>query len=293
MQNTSPEGADPALPGSPLPSGVSEHFVDAGGVKIRYLEGGSPGGAPVLFIHGWPTWAEVWIPLTTMLPPDRRWIAVDLPNHGKSGVMKGKASLTSLKTAMLAFFDALALDRAAVVGCSIGGTLAVMIALARPQKVERICAIDAAGFAAKLPGKTVRMYLPFFLRASFGAPGAKSVRKLLKKTVFADPAHVTDAWVAAVTAAWAAKDRRKALLGVGGALRKKDASVGMQVGQVACPALVLWGEKDAQFDWHIGEAAAKGMRAGKFSAIKGAGHFPMVEETGRTAEPLLPFLAGH
>lgn len=284
--------ADPTLPGGPLPAGVAEKFVDAGGVKFRYLEGGSPQGAPILFIHGWPTWAEVWLPTVAMLPNDRRWIAVDLPNHGKSGILKGKASLTSLKTAMLAFFDALALDHAAVVGCSIGGTLAVMIALARPAKVDRIVPIDAAGFAAKLPGKTVRMYLPFFIGAMFGAPKPKGVRKLLIKTVFANPEHATDAWVNAVTAAFAPKDRRKALLRVGGALRKKDASVGAQVSQVRCPTLVLWGAKDAQFDWHIGEAAAGGILGGKFAAIEGAGHFPMVEETGRTAEKLIPFLAG-
>lgn len=283
---------DPTLLGSPLPAGVTEKTIEAGGLTFRYLEGGSPTGAPILFIHGWPTWAEVWLPIASMLPAERRWIAVDLPNHGKSGIMKGKASLTSLRAALMAFFDALALDHAAVVGCSIGGTLAVMLALARPGRVERICAIDAAGFGAKLPGKTVRMYLPFFIGAMFGAPKPKGVRKLLKKTVFADPAHLTDGWVQAVVAAFGPKPRRKALMGVGGALRKKDAFVGTQVHLVACPALVLWGEKDAQFDWRIGEAAAKGMPKGKFAAIKDAGHFPMVEETGRTAEHLLPFLAG-
>jgi pyruvate dehydrogenase E2 component (dihydrolipoamide acetyltransferase) len=225
-----------------------------------------------------------------MLPPDRRWIAVDLPNHGKTGQLKGKASLTKMRAAVVAFFDELKLDKAAVVGCSVGGTLAVMLALSRPQQVERVVAIDAAGFGAKLPGKTVRMYLPFFIGAMFGAPKEKAVRKLLNKAVFADKGHTTDAWVRAVTAAFAPKASRKALMSVGGALRKKDASVGAQVGSVTCPVLVLWGKKDAQFPWQVGEAASRGMQKGKFVAIPDAGHFPMVEYPERTAEALLPFL---
>ena len=73
---------------------------------------------------------------------------------------------------------------------------------------------------------------------------------------------------------------------------KRDASVGARVGDVACPALVLWGRKDAQFPWGIGEAAARGMRGAKFVAIEDAGHFPMVEQPERTGEQLVPFLAG-
>jgi pimeloyl-ACP methyl ester carboxylesterase len=289
--NLAPGAADPSLPTTPLPPGVTERYREAGGVKFRYLEGGSPDGAPVLFLHGWPTWGEVWVPVATMLPPERRWIAVDLPNHGKSAALKGRTSLTTLRAALLAFFDELKLDGAAVVGCSIGGTLAVMLAIARAPRVERMCVIDAAGFSAKLPGKTVRMYLPFFIRTLFGAPSRKSVRKLLRRTVFADPAHLSDGWVEAVTAAWAPKDRRKALRAVGLSLRKKDASVGKQVGLVKCPTLVLWGEKDAQFSWRIGQAAAAGMSQATFALVHDAGHFPMVEQPERTGEALVPFLA--
>jgi pyruvate dehydrogenase E2 component (dihydrolipoamide acetyltransferase) len=288
---TPPRTSDLTLPGGPALAGVSEQFREAGGIRFRYLEGGNPAGAPVLFLHGWPTWAEVWLPVASMLPQDRRWIALDLPNHGKSDALKGKTSLTTMKAAVVAFFDELKLERAAVVGCSIGGTLAVMLAIARPQQVERICVIDAAGFGAKLPGKTVRMYLPFFLRTMFGAPPEKAVRKLLNKAVFADKAKTTDAWVRAVTAAFTPKASRKALRAVGGALRKPDASVGTQIHGIACPVLVLWGQKDRQFPWQVGEAASRGMRTAKFIQIPDAGHFPMVEYPERTAEALVPFLS--
>ncbi len=282
---------DITILGASLPAGVEEHFIEAGGVKFRYLEGGAKGGAPILMLHGWPTWAEVWLPLAARLPADRRWIAIDLPNHGRSSILPGKgASLTSLRAAVAAFFDSMGLDRCTIIGCSIGGTLAVMLALDRPDRVERIVPIDAAGFPPKIPGKTVRMYLPFFIRAMLGAPGPKSVRKLLNKAVFFDKAFTTDEWVKAVTGAWAAKDRRKGLLAVGGALRKPDASVLPRLGEVSCPALVVWGKNDPQFDWHFGEDGAKKMKNARFVGIEGAGHFPMVEQPAATGAAITAFL---
>lgn len=283
---------DPTLPGAPLPPGATTRTLAAGGLSFHLTEGGDPTGAPVLLLHGWPTWGEVWLPLAAQLPANRRWIAPDMPSHGRTSVMApGQSSFTDLRRAVSALIEALDLKQLAVVGCSIGGTLAVMMAIDHPRRVERVVAIDAQGFVPKLPGKTVRMYLPFFLRAQLGPPGARSVRKLLNKTVFHDPARTSDEWVEATTRAWSSKDRRKGLLAVGGSLRRPDASISSRLEEVACPVLVVWGRNDAQFDWRIGQEAAKRMPDAAFVAIDGAGHFPMVEKPAETAGAVLPFLA--
>lgn len=263
-------------------------------MKFRYLKGGAHGHGrpPILMIHGWPSWAEVWLPVAEALGATQPWIALDLPGHGKSSPLPGKdGSLTALRRAVGAFVDALELKRFSVVGCSVGGTLAVMLALDRPQAVERIVPIDAAGLAAKLPGKTVRMYLPFFLRASLGAPGAGGVRKLLNKAIFVDPAQTTDAWVSAMVGVWAGKAQRKSLLKTGGALRKPDASVVARLADVKCPTLILWGKGDPQFDWHIGEESSAKISGARFVGIEDAGHFPQVEQPAATAAALVEFFA--
>jgi len=286
--------AAPTTFGAPLPPGVHEHFIDAGGVKFRYLKGGAHehGKPPVLLIHGWPSWAEVWLPVAEALGATHPWIAVDLPGHGKSTPLPGKdGSLTALRGAVGAFVDGLELKRFSVVGCSIGGTLAVMLALDRPQAVERIVPIDAAGFAPKLPGKTVRMYLPFFLRASLGAPGAGGVRKLLNKAVFVDPANTTEGWVSAMVGVWAGKTQRRSLLKTGGALRRPDASVAGRLGDVKCPTLILWGKGDPQFGWRIGEEASRKIPGARFVGIENAGHFPQVEQPQATAAALAEFFS--
>jgi len=284
------------VPGMPLPPGVRERHLAAGGVEFRYLHGGpeldAAGRTPLLLLHGWPTWAEVWLPMAEHLAPDRPWIAIDLPCHGRTGLLPPRErSLTGYRRALAAFVDALGAPRVSIAGCSIGGTLSVMVALDRPARVASIVAIDAAGFAPKLPGRTVRMYLPFFLGASLRAPGAGSMAKLLRRAVFHDAAFATPEWAGAMAAQWAAKDRRKALLATGGALRKPDASVAGVLGEVGCPALVLWGEGDPQFDWRIGEAGSRRMRDSRFVPVPAAGHFPMVERPSEVGRAIEEFLA--
>ncbi|HYS71220.1 MAG TPA: alpha/beta fold hydrolase, partial [Thermoplasmata archaeon] len=162
--------------GADLPPGVEEHFLEAGGVRFRYLQGGAATGLPVLFLHGWPTWSEVWLPVSRSLSARHPWIAVDLPCQGRSSLLPGRErTLTAYRRAVTAFVDALKLPRFAVVGNSMGGTLAVMLALDRPDRVAKLAVLDAAGLTAKIPGRTARMYLPFLLPCFLRAPGPKSV----------------------------------------------------------------------------------------------------------------------
>ncbi len=279
------------VPGLPLPSTVTERFLEAGGVKFRYLQGGTTSGLPVVLLHGWPTWAEVWLPVAWVLGARHPWIAPDLPCQGRSSPLPGKVrTLTAYRNAIAAFVDALDLPRFAVVGNSMGGTLAVMIALDRPARVAKVVVLDAAGLTPKLPGKTARMYLPFLLPCFVRAPGPKSVRKLLTKAVFHDPRFADGAWVDAIVAAWGPRDRRRAFMATGFALRRRDASVSANLGNILAPTLILSGRHDVQFPWESAEEAARRIPGSRFAAIEDAGHFPMVEKPRETAQLISEFL---
>src|SRR3989442_3192905 len=191
--------ADAAVLGQPLPASVRERFIEAGGVRFRYLQGGATSGLPILLLHGWPTWAEVWIPVAWVLGARHPWIAPDLPCQGQSSSLPGKArTLTAYRKAIAAFIDALALPRFAVVGNSMGGTLAIMAVLDRPERGAKVVVLDAARLTPQLPGRTPRRELPFLLPCVIRAPGPKSVRKLLTKAVFHDPRFPGDRRVNAI-----------------------------------------------------------------------------------------------
>src|SRR5437764_14192466 len=97
----------------PLPPGIDERLVRAGDIQFRYLTNakrGAPtrGEAPILFLHGYPTWPEVSLPLVTKLAAARPWIAPDLPCHNRSAAFSGNdRSVSAYRRAMRSFFDAI------------------------------------------------------------------------------------------------------------------------------------------------------------------------------------------
>jgi len=282
---------DDMTPGQPLPSGVAERFLEAGGVRFRYLQGGTTSGLPIILLHGWPTWAEVWLSVARELGVRHPWIAPDLPCQNRSSLLPGNdRTLTAYRRAIGAFVEALDLARFAVVGNSMGGSLATMLALDHPDHVVKLVVLDAAGLTAKLPGRTARMYLPFLLPCYVRAPGPNSVRNLLTKAVFFNPRFATDRWVNAIVAAWKPRDRRKAFMATGFALRRRDASVSADLERIRSPTLVLSGRHDVQFPWQSAETAARRIPRGRFAAIDQAGHFPMVEKPRETAHLISEFI---
>lgn len=282
----------PSVPSSTLPDGVSESWLDAGGVKFRVLQGRGS-GRPILFLHGWPTWAEVWLPLVHRLNLGRPWFAPDLPCQGRSSLLpKAQRNLTSYRKAIAALADTLNLSGVDVVGNSMGGSLAVMLGLDRAERVSKVATIDCAGFQEHFPGRTSRMYLPFLVPCFFRSPGPSSVRKLLTRAVFHDPNRVTQEWISAFVDGWRPRDRCMGYVHTALALRRPDASVLSSMRGLRAPLMIICGRNDVQFSWEDQKQVAQGLSSTQFVAVDAAGHFPMVERPAETASALVPFLSG-
>ncbi len=278
-------------PSGVLPPGVAEHFVDSGGVRFRYLSGGAGSGVPLVLLHGWPTWSEVWLPVLGVLGRTHPWIAVDLPCQGRTSLLpKGSRTLPGYRAAIGTLIDGLELSSFALVGNSMGGTLAVMLSHDRPAKVSRLVLLDAAGLTPRLPRRTARMYLPFLIPCFFRAPGPASVRKLLTRAVFSDPRFADQPWVDSMVTSWRPRERRAALMDTAFALRRPDASVAADLKGLRVPTLVLSGRDDVQFPWQSAEAASRTIPGAQFGAVEHAGHFPMVEQPAEVARLISGFL---
>lgn len=236
-------------------------------------------------------WAEVWLPLAAALGTHRDWIALDLPCHNQSSSLPGKdRSISSYRDAIRALFDTLHLPWAVIIGSSLGGTLGIMLALDRPENIERLVVLDAAGLVPTVPKKAVRLYVPFVIPSYLRAPGPRSVRRLLERAVFHDPRFASDAWVKTIVDQWGPRARRSDFIATGNALRRPDASVTRDLERIRARTLIVWGRQDPQFDWQIGEAASHRIPNAKFAAIENCGHFPMVEKATETAQVVSEFL---
>ena len=133
--------AKPELPG------FEERFAEGRGARLRYLVAGD--GELLLLVHGLGGSAANWLALAPLLLPGRRLIVPDLPGHGGSDPLPAAASLTAYADSLAALLD----GPAAVVGHSLGGAIALRLAIRRPELVSALVLAGAAGISS---GRGVR-----------------------------------------------------------------------------------------------------------------------------------------
>ena len=126
-------------------------FAQVGSDKIYYVERGTtsadvPRGAPIVFIHGSGASHLVWGAQVRALGEITRAVALDLPGHGRS-TPPGRDSMDGYRDAVLGLLDALGVDRAVMVGHSLGGGIAQTLAFSHP---DRVAGLGLVGTGARL-----------------------------------------------------------------------------------------------------------------------------------------------
>lgn len=109
--------------------------------SVAYLRAGQ--GAPVVLIHGVGMNADVWRPQVRVLAAHHDVISMDMPGHGESTLPPDPARLEDYGEAVVGLLDALGIQRAALVGHSMGALVAMQVALRHPARVTRLVAMNA------------------------------------------------------------------------------------------------------------------------------------------------------
>lgn len=139
------------------------------------LRNTAPAGAPrVLALHGWLDNAASFVPLAPHLA-HLDLVALDLPGHGLSAHLPGSAdyTLSVSARAAFAFADALGWDRFRLLGHSLGGATATVMAAAQPARIERLALIESLGGLSEAEDRTAER-----LRDAFDAHVARPARGL-------------------------------------------------------------------------------------------------------------------
>ena len=141
-------------PGEMWPTGVAgitARLVSlASGVRVRVVEGGPTAGPPVLFVHGWACSAYLFSRnIGPVAAAGYRALALDLVGHGLSDkpVIRGRYTLDAMVGDVFGALDALGLERATLVGQSMGGRIALEVALRAPERVSALVLFNSVGLA--------------------------------------------------------------------------------------------------------------------------------------------------
>jgi pimeloyl-ACP methyl ester carboxylesterase len=171
------------FPEMPEVSGIRHRYIDTGRLRMHVAETGT--GSPVLLLHGWAKHWYMWRHVMPLLNNSHRLIAVDLRGAGWSDAPRSGYRTTDLVDDLRALLDALGLERVAFVGHDRGAALAFQLALADPDRVSHVVAMNELhpyidlrrmvrnlwryGWTpfveTPLLGRFVLAHVPFFIRA--------------------------------------------------------------------------------------------------------------------------------
>jgi pimeloyl-ACP methyl ester carboxylesterase len=123
--------------------------IEVAGIRLAYQVSGSPGAPPLVLLHALGEGASDWDGVVHAFARHWRVYAPDLRGRGRSD-WPGEYSLELMRADVLGFLDALALDRVDLIGHSMGGVVAYLLAEEHPERIGRLVLEDVA---APLPRK--------------------------------------------------------------------------------------------------------------------------------------------
>ena len=276
----------------PLKMPGVEKWVTAADTQVRYYQAGS--GPPLILLHGLGGAAVVWYCNVEPLARGHTVYAPDLPGHGASEEPPWRYSLEGSIRFLEEFMGALGLRSASLVGNSLGGLIALALAVERPERVRRLVLEDAAGLGREVIG-FLRLLSAPILGELLVSDSRNSVKWVLRQVVH-NRAHITERLVDLIYRERSRPGNRAALLkvlraGVSPLGLKPSVNLTSRLGQLQVPTLVIWGREDRIFPLAHGRRAARLLPQGQLRVFEQCGHWPHVEVSQAYNRALLDFLA--
>jgi 2-succinyl-6-hydroxy-2,4-cyclohexadiene-1-carboxylate synthase len=258
---------------------------------LRWEVRGRGTGRPVLLLHGFTGRGSSWGAHATSLPRSFRVVVVDLPGHGRSGFaepsrMSVERSADDLATILLGL-DA---TPAHVVGYSLGARIALQLAVAHPDVVDRlVLESPSAGIEADAD-REARRVADETLAARIEREGvADFVTAWERNPVFQTHAALHPAVVARQRAIRQANDPHGLAASLRGAGQGAMEPLFDRLRAVTAPTLVITGALDDRGRSRA-ERVAAGIAGARLAVIEGSGHTPHLEHPVRFRRLVLDFL---
>jgi len=261
--------------------------VEVFGQTIHYVEAGS--GPNVILLHGLGGDTSNWALTVPALASKYHVWVLDQIGFGRSDKPFINYRVATLVEFLNGFCKKAGVERASLVGNSLGGWTAAAFALAYPDKVEKLVLVDAAGYSPERWGGP-KMARETLLRLN---PSTPAGMKEIFKIVFHNPAILTDAFV---EQAFAAKLKRNDGYTINqfveSILRGEDYLDG-KTKDIKAPTLVLWGRNDALTPLAMGQAFAQDIPGARTAFLDNCGHVPQMECAPAFNDALGRFLGAH
>jgi rifampin ADP-ribosylating transferase len=253
------------------------------GTSLPYVEQGDRSGVPVVLLHAVAESWRSWSRLLPHLPRDVHAIALTQRGHGDADKPASGYRLHEAAADVVAFLDALGIDRAVVAGTSSGGLVAQQVAVDHPRRVLGLLLV---GSPRSLRGARVPAWVsdvaaladpvsPEFARESVDsfAVGRALPRQFVEQMVEDGTQAPAEVWRAVM----------QGLL---------EADPPTETGVIAVPTVVLWGDQDGVLPREEQDRLVAAIPGARLTVYAGTGHLVLWEEPERVAADLVDLVRG-
>jgi pimeloyl-ACP methyl ester carboxylesterase len=231
-------------------------------------------GQPLLLLHGWGTSLDTFTAMAGDMSRQFRVTAFDFPGHGGSEMPPATWTVDDFVALTVELIQTLGLERPSILGHSFGGRVAIKLAAAHPEALDRLVLVDAAGVP---PARTLKRRLKSSasrtanaIGRSLGRPGQQIRRWIV--TRIASPDYLNAGPLRSTFLAVVREDLRPVMP------------------RIKAPTLLVWGDSDEDTPVADARVMEKLIRGARLQVLKNAGHFSYLDQYGRFRLAVIPFL---
>lgn len=267
-------------------------------IQIAYMDEGE-GDTTFLFVHGLANYAPVWKHQMAELSQSHRCIAIDLPGNGFSSRGEFPYTMFFYAESVVRFIEKMKLNKVVLVGHSMGGQIALIIALRYPHLLHKLVLVGAAGLEYFAPHEVMMMNGLLRMGTLFYADELH-LESAIKQSFFAvqnESGAIIDDLKAIMNNHSLKQWRDMSLASIKGML---DEQVQQYLPQITTPTLIVFGAQDALIPntlIHFGETpekiaqkGAKLIAGSKVAMIPQAGHFVQIEKAKEVNKVIQQFV---
>jgi pimeloyl-ACP methyl ester carboxylesterase len=252
-------------------------------------------GEPLLLIHGYGAGSWVWEKQMDILSRHYKVYALDIIGYGYSDRPRIEYTPETYIHFLRDFMDGLEIERATLIGNSMGGGIAWAMAALLPKRVGKLILIDCVppDVLKQVRNESFRTLavikdIPFLPYLVIASRNKNSIKRILQECLFdrrlISPALLDRQWelIRFKGSAWVLYSTLK---------HAKDTSkMGDYLSLINHPTLLIWGEQDLVFPPSVGESLLQAIKGSKLHIVKRSGHIPMWETPEEVNRIILDFL---
>jgi pimeloyl-ACP methyl ester carboxylesterase len=274
----------------------ADQYIQVDGINTRYWSLGEQ-GSPVLFIHGQGGAIDYWYRNVFAIAQQHQVYALDWIGSGKSDKPQAIYTIDDLSQFIVRFMDAVGLSHASLIAGSVGGVLALKIALQFPKRVDKLVLIGIGGLGKEVAFPARLTSLPG-VGELLNHPSSRAAKFMMQQCVYDPIPYLSDSEFMDLVLRNMSSDilqfQTRTFRTMGNFFGIKSEiwrPIRDRLSEIQSPTLIMWGKQDRAFPVSHAEVAANGIPNAKLQLFDQCGHLPYLEYADEFNRAVLEFLS--